>query len=68
MLLEDGQRGSAIALPFDRFDAVDLPFNDALAPRILQRPDHRSLITSKALDKAKQLRQASLLGFRQPGV
>ena len=53
MVLEDGQRGSAIELPFDRFQAVDLPFDDALAPRMLQRPGHGGIIASECLGQSQ---------------
>ncbi len=68
MVLENGQRGSPVEVPLDRFDAIDLSFDDTLAPLLFERPDHGGISAPNALDKAKQIRQAGLFGFEQPGV
>jgi hypothetical protein len=66
VLFEHSQARPTIELALDRFETVDLPFNDPLAPPILERPGNSTEVAADSLDEADQIRQARLLGTLQP--
>lgn len=68
MLFEYPQTRPTIELALDRFEPVDLPFDDPLTVPIFERPSHSGEVPTDAVDEADQIRQAGLLGFLQPPV
>ena len=66
MLLEHLQARPTIQLALDRFDAVNLPFNDSLTVPILERPGNSREVSTDTLNEAKHIEQVGLLGVLEP--
>ena len=68
MLSEHWEARPTIELALDRFETVDLLFDDALTVPILKRPGNCREVPTYALDEANQIRQARFLSPLQPAL
>jgi hypothetical protein len=66
VLFEHLQARPTIELALDRFESVDLPFDDPLTIAVLERPGDSCNVSPDALDEANQIRNARLLGLLEP--
>src|SRR3954454_24989641 len=60
------ESGSAVHLPLDDFQPIDLPFHRPVAPLLRQRCRHRRLVLAQAFREAANLGATGLARLGQP--